>query len=114
MKAEMMRMSKQEQARSEVMRLYIEGYIKQRRAAKRMGLSTRQVRRIAKDYRQHGCHALVHGNRGRVSNRKIREEIKHAALQRVRKQYWDFGPTFAHEKLTEDHGFSFSVETLRQ
>jgi len=114
MKAEMMRMSKQEQARSEVMRLYIEGYIKQRRAAKRMGLSTRQVRRIAKDYRQHGCHALVHGNRGRVSNRKIREEIKHATLQRVRKQYWDFGPTLAHEKLTEDHGFSFSVETLRQ
>lgn len=30
------------------MRLYIEGYIKQKDAARRMGLSTRQVRRLAK------------------------------------------------------------------
>jgi len=114
MKAEMMCMSKQEQDRSEVMRLYTEGYIKQKEAAKRMGLSTRQVRRIAKDYRQHGCHTLIHGNRGKVSNRKIRDEIRQSALQWVRKQYWDFGPTLAHEKLTEDHGFFLSVETLRQ
>jgi hypothetical protein len=61
-----------------------------------------------------GAHGLIHGNRGKESNRKIREAIKQSALQWVRKQYWDFGPTLAHDKLTEDHGFSFSVETLRQ
>jgi hypothetical protein len=32
----------------------------------------------------------------------------------VREHYHDFGPTFAHEKLTENHGLEFSVETLRQ
>ncbi len=26
----------------------------------------------------------------------------------------DFGPTLAHEKLVEDHGFGVSVETIRQ
>ena len=55
MKVEILHMSKQEQSRSEVIRLYIEGHIKQNTAAKRMGVSTRQVRRIAKEYRQHGA-----------------------------------------------------------
>lgn len=114
MKAELLHMSQREQSRSEVMRLYAEGYIKQKEAARRMGLSTRQVRRIARDYRQHGCKALVHGSRGRVSNRKIREETKQQALALVKQHYPDFGPTFAAEKLSEEHRITVSVETLRQ
>ena len=31
----------------------------------------------------------------------------------VRERYPDFAPTFAREKLTEGHGDTFSVETLR-
>ena len=114
MKAEILQMSQQEQARSEVMRLYNDGYIKQKEAARRMGLSTRQVRRISKAYRLRGCHALVHGNRGRASNRKIGVETKQQALALVTQHYSDFGPTFASEKLAEKHGITVSVETLRQ
>jgi len=65
MEAELLHMSQQEQSRSEVMRLYVEGYIKQKDAAGRMGLSTRQVRRLAHSYRQQGSRALIHGNRVR-------------------------------------------------
>ena len=39
MEAELLHMSQQEQSRSEVMRLYVEGYIKQKETAHRMGLS---------------------------------------------------------------------------
>src|SRR6058998_2828552 len=35
------------------------------------------------------------------------------ALALIRERYPDFGPTFAHQKLTEEHGLAFSVETLR-
>jgi hypothetical protein len=35
-------------------------------------------------------------------------------MQIVRAHYVDFGPTLAHEKLTESHGVRISVETLRQ
>ncbi|MDQ6980761.1 MAG: ISNCY family transposase [Ghiorsea sp.] len=114
MKAELLQMSEQEQSRSEVKRLYIEGHIRQKSAAKRMGISTRQTRRIAKAYRQHGVTALIHGNRGTVSNRKIRDEIKLRCLALVRSHYHDFGPTFAAEKLLEKHQISISSETLRQ
>jgi len=65
-------MNVQEQSRTEVIRPYVEGYIKQNAAAKRMELSTRQVRRLAKEYRQHSATALIHGNHGKVNNRKIR------------------------------------------
>ena len=114
MKAELLQMSQQEQSRSEIMRLYVEGYIKQKDAARRMNLSTRQVRRLARGYRLCGSGALIHGNRGKESNRKIRDEIKQQALTLIRQHYPDFGPTFAAEKLTEHHGITVSSETLRQ
>ena len=107
-------MSEQEQSRTEVIRLYVDGYIKQNVAAKRMKLGTRQVRRLAKAYRLHGVKGLIHGNRGKVSNRKIRDEVKLRALSLVREFYYDFGPTFAAEKLLEKHSINISSETLRQ
>ncbi|MDX8381931.1 MAG: helix-turn-helix domain-containing protein [Ghiorsea sp.] len=80
-------MSKPEQARSEVMRLYVDGYIKQKESSKRIGLSVRQVRRRAKSYRLYGCHALVHGNRGNPSNRKVREGTKNQAIALIHKKH---------------------------
>ncbi len=114
MKAETLTMSRKEQGRAEVIRQVVDGYIKQKEAARRLGLGTRQVRNLAHAYRMKGAAGLIHGNRGRASNRRIREEVRRSALELVRARYPDFGPTFAHEKLTEDHGFSLSVETLRQ
>jgi len=83
MRAEILHMSDQEQSRAEVICLYIEGHIKQKVAAKRVGLGKRQVRRLAKEFRLHGAKALIHGNRGKVSNRKIRDDFNHCALQRT-------------------------------
>jgi len=114
MAAEVILMSGKEQARSEVLRLYVEGHIKQKEVARRLGLSTRQVRNLVRAYRRDGAAGLVHGHRGRPSNRRLREEVKQAALALVRERYADFGPTLAHEKLTEEYGFSMSDETLRQ
>jgi len=114
MKAELIVMSKREQDRAEVIRQVVDGHIKQKEAARRLGLSTRQVRNLAHSYRLSGATGLCHGNRGRVSNRKIRDGIKRSFMAIVRERYPDFGPTFAHEKLTEEHQFVFSVETLRQ
>jgi len=48
MKAELLQVSHQEQSRSEIMGLYVEDYIKQKDAARRMNLSTRQDQRLAR------------------------------------------------------------------
>ena len=88
--------------------------LRQATAAELLGLSVRQVKRLVKRYRARGAAGLVSGHRGRHSNNAIAPSVKAAALELIRERYVDFGPTLAHEKLVEAHGFGVSVETVRQ
>ena len=56
----------------------------------------------------------IHSHRGVPPNNRIADAIREQSLLIVKSTYPDFSPTFAHEKLTELHGFKFSVETLRK
>jgi len=88
--------------------------IKQKHAAKLLGVSTRQIRRMKKAYQESGVAGLVHQGRGKASNRKTKQSEIDRAMKIVKQQYHDFGPTLAHEKLVNEHGINFSVERLRQ
>jgi transposase-like protein len=58
---------------------------------------------------------VVHGLRGRASNRKIATQTQKRALQLLQQPDWhDFGPTFASEQLAKRHGIEVSDETLRK
>ena len=107
-------MSNKELDRLTVMKALDSGTIKQKRAANQLGLSIRQIRRLLKGYRQNGAVALISRRRGRSSNRCLAESMRTKVLDLIRKHYHDFGPTFAREKLTENHDLKLSVETLRQ
>src|SRR5262245_28976279 len=85
----------------------------QRRAAGLLGLSERHVRRLYRAFRRDGATALASRRRGRPSNRRLATATREHALTLVRERYHDFGPTFAHQKLTEEHDLAVSVETLR-
>src|ERR671935_1127316 len=99
--------------RLQVITQLVERRLTRRRAAALLGLSARQVRRLYRAFRRDGAKALASRRRGRPSNRQIAITTRDQALSLVRERYPDFGPTFAHQKLTEEHGFTFSVETLR-
>ncbi len=90
------------------------GHMTQKHAASQLGLCTRQIKRLAKRYREQGVQGLVSLRKGRPANNAIAASIQAKALSLVKENYHDFSPTFTHEKLTEKHGFKFSVETLRQ
>lgn len=107
-------MSHKEIDRLSVIQLATKRQITQQEAAQRLNLSLRQIKRLAKRYREQGAAGLISKHRGKPPNNAIAVAIKHAALTLIRKHYADFSPTFAHEKLTEQHGLSFSVETLRK
>jgi len=79
-----------------------------------LGLSVRQVRRLKKRYKREGTKGLIHKNRGRVSNRRVPSEETNRAIEIIKKCYWDFGPTFALEKLKKHHQATFGRETLRK
>jgi transposase/signal recognition particle subunit SEC65 len=107
-------MSQKERDRIRVLEAMINGRLKQSEAAEVLHISTRQLRRIAKRYRTDGDQGLVHGLRGRQSNRKIGGEVKKTALKHLRQEYHDFGPTLASEKLFERQSICVSRETVRQ
>ena len=99
--------------RLQIMTRLAERRLTRRRAAALLGLSERQVRRLYRAFRREGAAALGSRRRGRPSNRRLAATVRAQALILVRERYADFGPTFAHQKLTEDHDLVLSVETLR-
>lgn len=87
--------------------------IKQSIASQLLNLSTRQIKRKLKKYRQLGAKSLIHGNRGRPGNRRFDPSLLQKALSLIENHYPDFAPTFATEKLVENHGIIINRETLR-
>jgi transposase len=89
--------------------------ITQQEAAEELEVSVRQVQRLLAALRTGGDKALVHGLRGRPSNRKIDEAIQVEAVQILSAPVYEgFGPTLAAEYLGKKHGIEVSKETVRQ
>src|SRR5919201_2964866 len=89
--------------------------ITQREAAEELGLSVRHVKRLLSALKKNGDKAVVHGLRGRPSNRKIEEKIARQAVQILSAPVYErFGPTLAAEYLAKKHGIRASKETVRQ
>src|SRR6202165_4991731 len=108
-------MSQEERDKLDWLKRANDGSISQREAAKRMGVSDRWVRILLKRMKKQGDAVVVHGLRGRASNRKIAAKQQARAMEILKQPDWyDFGPTFASEQLTKRHGIELSDETLRQ
>ncbi|MEZ8742997.1 ISNCY family transposase [Photobacterium swingsii] len=83
-------------------------------AARLLRLSTRQIHRLIKRFTEFGSSGLISLKRGQPGNRRHSDSLKLRVLSLLHEHYADFGPTLAHEKLTERHDIHVSVETLRQ
>jgi hypothetical protein len=83
-------------------------------AAAILGLSTRQTRRLIVAYRASGGASVIHKARGRASNNRLIEGIREYAVELVRSNYADFGPSLAAEMLLSRHDLKVSRETLRK
>lgn len=100
-------------ARYDIIQQFIRKEIGVGQAAAQMRLSVRQVERLRLKVETHGLPVLIHGNRGKPSNRRMSDAVVKEMERLVRSRYLDFGPTFAAEKLAESHGIAVSRETLR-
>jgi predicted DNA-binding protein (UPF0251 family) len=110
----LLNMSKKELARLEVIQQTNEKQLRQGQAAERLKVSERHLRRLLKAYRQSGAEGLISKRRGKPSNNQLKAEVKQEAIDLLHGHYHDFGPTLAHEKLTEQHGLDLSRETVRK
>lgn len=111
--SDILQMSQQERRRAHVIRDLDKGRIKRRHAAQQLNLSVRQIIRLLKTYRRYGDAGLISKKRGRPSHHQLAPHTKERALALLQTHYADFGPTFAHEKLTEVHHLTLGRETVR-
>src|SRR5579864_5231961 len=101
-------LSMKETERITIMDNLIAKRIKQKHAAKQLGISIRQIQRMVKRYKREGIKGLTHKSRGKVGNRAMKIAKKEQIVQMIKKKYPDFGPTLAAEKLSERDGISVS------
>ena len=65
------------------------GAIRQRQAAEELKLSERQVRRLLAKLRGRGDQAILHGLRGRQSNRRLAEEVEERAVAILKQDVYE-------------------------
>jgi transposase-like protein len=110
---DMIIMSQTESNRLYVIRQTIDKAITQDQAAEILGLTNRQIRRIAKNIRSYGDAGICHKSRGKRAHNRIAQKTKDKAVTLCRDTYKEFGPTHASEKLLTVHKIKVSDETLR-
>jgi len=88
--------------------------ITQRAAAEELQLTERHVRRMLVKLKEAGDRAVIHGLRGRSSNRRLSAELREQAVRILSQQvYRGFGPTLAAEYLGKKHKLHIGREALR-
>lgn len=107
-------MSDKEIKRLEIIQKCISKELPRRIAEKILNIGDRQLRRLINNYLDDGAQGLISKHRGKISGNKISDETRVEVLKLVKDKYCDFGPTLAHEYITESYPLKFSVETLRQ
>ncbi len=93
MEKDLIAMSQRERDVLKVMSSVLKGDRTQAEAARLLGRSVRQVRRLAVRLKKEGDGAVVHGLRGKPSNHRKDQALKASALRLYRRKYADFGPT---------------------
>ena len=111
---ELLTMSKQELTRLEVMQRIKDKRLTQKEAAGMLKKSVRQIKRLFRAYKAQGAKGLISGRRGKPSNHRLDEQVEQQVLDLLKEKYDDFGPTLAHEKLTEVHKLQLSRESVRR
>jgi len=83
-------------------------------AAEALGLTPRQVRRLRVGLRRKGPAALIHGNRGRRSARRLPDALHNQIVALARGRYAGLNDHHFTEKLTDVEGLTVSRVTVRR
>lgn len=108
-------MTQEERDRLVVLKKADKRLITQKQAAEELSLTERHVRRLLAKLRHAGDKTVIHGLRGRPSNRKLSPELREKAIRILSQEvYHGFGPTLAAEYLAGKHKVRIGREALRK
>ena len=96
-------MSQRDRDRLAVLKQVEQGLVAARRGAELLGITSRHFRRLRRRWERAGDGVVIHGLRGRRSNRAKASQMRGRALKRAREPVFEgFGPTLLAEHLSRD------------
>jgi hypothetical protein len=111
---ELVPMSQRDLHRYHTLRLVLEHRLTGAQAATALRLTERHVWWLVARLRQDGRSALVHGNRGRPSGRRLPGATQRQILPLARGPYAGLNTTHLTEKLQAEHGLAVSRATIHR
>ena len=109
-----LRVSQKDVHRMHVVRLTMEGRETVGKAAKLLGISARQMKRLRRKVKERGIKGVLHGNRGKAAwNKTVSEKIKQV-LELARGRYQGLNDTHLTEKLKEKEKITLGRPTVRR
>jgi transposase len=97
-----------------VLHKVVQGQLVPAVAGRLLGLSERQVRRLAVRYRDGGAPAVQHGNRGRQPAHTIRPEVRQRVVALAQTTYRGYNDYQLSVLLAEREGLSLSRSSVRR
>ena len=105
-------MSIKELTRLEVMQRLEDKHLRQKEATRILALSTRQVKRLRRTYRNDEAKGLVSKWRGKASYNRLDAGVVQQTLDLIHEKYADFGPTLVRENLNKAQHQKLSRESF--
>jgi Helix-turn-helix domain len=109
-----LKVSQKDVHRMHVVRLTIEGRETVGRAARLLGISARQMKRLRRKMKERGIQGLLHANRGKVAWNKTASQKIMRVLTLARGRYQGLNDTHLSEKLKEKEKIALSRPTVRR
>ena len=89
------------------------GKLTNNQASKLLHISVRHLQRLKREFLKNGALTVVHKLKGKPGNHSLEKSVKSNILTTIKQTYPDFKPSFAAEKLKENHDLIINPETLR-
>src|SRR6188472_2737162 len=107
-------MTSNDQRRAWVLTKLLVGEVTMTETAALLGLGERQVWRLRRAFERDGPAALVHGNRGRPSGRRLAEPVRARIIELARTTYDGANDTHLAELLAEHDGIVIGRSSLQR
>ena len=99
--------------RLRVIQGYMDGKIRVEEAARILKRTTRSVYRMVSKVREKGPEGALHGNRDRVSPKRVPDSVRKKLVELAQGKYRDINDTHLLEILSKTEGIAMGRETLR-
>jgi transposase len=107
-------MTSRDQRRAWILTKLLVGEVTTAEAAALLGLSERQAWRLRRAFERDGPAALVHGNRGRPSSRRLAEPVRARIVELARTRYDGANDSHLAELLAEHEGIEIGRSSLQR